>query len=198
MTALDVYALACLAGGPVRAVDTAVVTLLLDGRLRAEENGALGTAALRYGHPVEAAVLDAVGRRALRSIGTVRFRAAADERLTGLVAELAAAGLLRRVRRPSLLRRGQPGVVPTDAGRSALREARREADDRVPLRVALNGLGALPDQDLRRRVFELPPDPHRIGGGYLDLRRAQAEMESKGLIGEGGGANGIGGGGGGP
>src|SRR3954468_24782136 len=94
MTAEDVYALACLAGGPVRAVDTAVVTLLLDGRLRAVEAGALGTVALRYGHPVEAAVLDAVGRRALRSVGTVRFRATADERLTGLVAELAGAGLL--------------------------------------------------------------------------------------------------------
>jgi hypothetical protein len=165
MTAPDVYALACLAGGPVRAVDTAVVALLLDGRLRAEETGALGTVALRYGHPVEAAVLDAVGRRALRSIGTVRFRAGADERLSGLVAELAGAGLLRRVRRPSLLRRGRPGWTPTDAGRSALVEARRDAAGPVPLRVALDGLDALPDQDLRRRVFELPPDPHRVGGG---------------------------------
>src|SRR4051794_10687992 len=153
MSALDVYALACLADGPVRAVDTAVVTLLLDGRLRAEPTGALGTAALRYDHPVEAAVLDAVGRRALRSIGTVRFRAAADDRLTGLVAELAVSGLLRRVRRPPLLRRGRPGWVLTDAGRSALREARRAGDDRVPARVALDGLDALPDQDLRRRVF---------------------------------------------
>jgi hypothetical protein len=198
MSALDVYALACLADGPVRAVDTAVVTLLLDGRLRAEPTGALGTAALRYDHPVEAAVLDAVGRRALRSIGTVRFRAAADDRLTGLVAELAVSGLLRRVRRPPLLRRGRPGWVLTDAGRSALREARRAGDDRVPARVALDGLDALPDQDLRRRVFDLPPDPRRIGGGYLDLRRAQAEMEGKGLIGEGGGGNWMGGGGGGP
>ena len=60
MSTADLYALACLAGGPERAVDTAVVTLLLDGRLRAEETGALGTMALRYGHPVEAAVLDAV------------------------------------------------------------------------------------------------------------------------------------------
>ena len=81
---------------------------------RAEETGALGTVALRDGHPVAAAVLDAVGRRALRSIGTVRFRATADERLTGLVAELAAAGLLRRAH----LRRTW---LPTDAGRTVLR-----------------------------------------------------------------------------
>ena len=94
--------------------------------------------------------------------------------------------------------RGQPAWVPTGAGHSALREARLDVYGRVPLRVALDGLDALPDQDLRRRVFELPPDPHRIGGGYLDLRRAQAEMEGKGLIGDGGGGNWMGGGGGGP
>src|SRR4051812_40717950 len=196
MTALDVYGLACLAGGPVRAVDTAVVTLLEDGRLRAEETGELSTVTLRYTHPVEAAVLDAVGRRARRSVGTVRHRAGADDRLAGMVAELAAAGLLRRTRRPVPLLRGRSPWCPTEQGRQVLREARLRAGGGIPLRVALDGLDALPDQQLRVRVFEPPRDPHRIGGGYLDLGRAQARLEGEGWprdFGAGGGGTGGGG-----
>jgi hypothetical protein len=198
MSAPDLYELACLAGGPVRAVDTAVVALLEDGRLASGDVGELWTASLRYTHPVEAAVLDAVGRRARRSVGTVRHRATADDRLTGLVAGLAADGLLRRRRRPPLTRGTGPAWAATDEGRQALRDARLRSDGGTPLRVALDGLDALPDQQLRARVFEVPRPPRRIGAGYLDLGRAQAEMEAKGLIGDGGGANGIGGGGGGP
>src|SRR4051794_24522108 len=182
MTAPDVYALACLACGPVRAVDVAVVALLEGGRLAAGDGGELWTVSLRYEHPVEAAVLDAVGRRARRSIGTVRHRATADERLTGLVAELAAAGLLRRRRRPALVRGDRHAWTPTDTGRRALGDARLRRDGGTPLRVALDGLDALPDQQLRARVFERPRPPRRIGAGYLDLGRAQAQMEGKGWV----------------
>jgi hypothetical protein len=182
MTAPDVYALACLAGGPVRAVDAAVLALLEDGRLAAGDAGELWTVSLRYAHPVEAAVLDAVGRRARRSIGTVRHRATSDERLTGLVAELSTAGLLRRRRRLALVRGDGPAWTSTDAGRQALRDARLRSDGGTPLRVALDGLDALPDQALRTRVFEVPRPPRRIGAGYLDLGRAQAQTEGKGWV----------------
>src|SRR4051794_31724746 len=135
MTAFHVYELACLAGGPVRAVDTAVVTLLGDGRLTAVETGELVTVTLRYTHPVESAVLDAVGRRAHRSIYTVRYRCAEDERLTGLVEELVAAGLLRRARRPVLPRRSGSAWSATGSGRQVLRQARGEIPVGTPQRV---------------------------------------------------------------
>ena len=196
MHAADPYAVACLAGGPVRAVDTAVVALLEAGRLTVAETGELSTAALRYAHPVEAAVLDAVGRRAQRSIHTVRYRCAADQRLTGLTQQLVAAGLLRRTRRPALPGRERSAWTPTDAGRQVLTEARRTAAG-PPMRVALDGLDALPDQQLRARVFDLPRAPRRIGGGHVELSRAQAELEGKGWTRDfgAGGGNGVGGGG---
>jgi hypothetical protein len=174
MEPIDVYAIACLAGGPVRAVDTAVVTLLAGGRLRVEETGELRTAALRYGHPLEAAVLDAVGGRARRSVHTVRYRCADDERLTGLVDGLVSAGLLRAGRVHRI----------TGSGRLVLRTARARAEDGEPWRVALGGLDALADQDLRRRVFDVPRPPHRIGHGYLDLDVALGRAEGRsGMVG---------------
>src|SRR3954447_10211698 len=120
----DVYAVACLADGPARAVDTPVVVLVAEGGLEVEQAGELSTAVLRYDHPIEAAVLDAVGRRARRSVGTVRYRCGQDERVTGLVEELASAGLLRR-RFPG---RPRSGWTPTRAGRERLAEARRRTD----------------------------------------------------------------------
>jgi hypothetical protein len=180
MTAADVYAVACLAGGPVRAVDTAVVALLDDGRLRVEETGELSTVALRYTSPVEAAVLDAVGRRARRSVHTVRFRCAGDDRLSALVDGLVGAGLLRGAR---------PGRSPraTGPGRLVLREARARARDSAPWRVALDGLDALPGQALRRRVFDVPRTPHRIGRGYLDLDVALGRADGRsGMVAVGG------------
>jgi len=181
----DVYAVGCLAGGPARAVDTAVVVLLADGRLRVEQTGELSTVVLRYGHPVEAAVLDAVGRRARRSVATVRYRCGQDERLTGLVEQLASTGLLRRSR---LWARGRSGWTPTVAGRRWLAEARRRADGGTALEVALRGPDALPDQALRALVFAPPRDPHRVGGGYLDISTAGSR------IGENGWAHGADGG----
>jgi hypothetical protein len=177
MDPADLYALACLAGGPGRAVDTAVVVLLADGRLQVSESGELSTAVLRYGHPVEAAVLDAVGRRARRSVETVRYRCGQDERLAGLVEQQASAGLLRRRRLP-----GRDRWTTTDAGRQRLAEARVRTDGGPPLRLALDGLDALPDQRLRIRVFDPPSSPRRVGGGHLNPGMATDRIGENGWV----------------
>ena len=177
MDLTDVYAVGCVAGGPDRAVDTAVAVMLTDGRLRAERTGELSTALLRYSHPVEAAVLDAIGRRARRSVATVRYRCGQDERLTGLVAQLASTGLLRRNR---LTGRGRSGWTPTGAGRKWLAEARQRRDGDTALQIALDGLDALPDQALRALVFTRPPVPRRVGAGYLNIDSAGSRIGENG------------------
>ncbi len=58
---LDVYEVAFLAGGAVRAVEAAVVALVESGRLRVRSPGELAVVSLVRRHPVEAAVLDAFG-----------------------------------------------------------------------------------------------------------------------------------------
>ncbi|MCW2633948.1 MAG: hypothetical protein JWQ99_315 [Blastococcus sp.] len=78
---LDIYDIAFLAGGPARVVDTAVVALLRTRRLRLQSPGHLVTADLSRRHPVEAAVLDAVGPTGHRSVDTIRRRVLDDERL---------------------------------------------------------------------------------------------------------------------
>jgi hypothetical protein len=176
----DPYALAFLAGGPMRAVDTAVVTLLEDGRLRATDTGELSTVRLRYAHPLEAAVLDAVGRRVRRSVHTVRFRCVADERVAAFADQLAEQGLVRRPRGLPVPRRQRTEWTTTAAGERLLREARTDPSGEIPLRVALDGLDALPDQQLRKRVFELPRGPRRTATGYLDLQPAIARMADGG------------------
>ena len=55
---LDVYDVAFLAGGVPRTVDTAIVGLVLGGRLRVHFPGQLASVHLSRRHPVEAAVLD--------------------------------------------------------------------------------------------------------------------------------------------
>jgi hypothetical protein len=174
--AADVCTVACLAGGLLRSVDTAIVALLEDGRLRVVDTGELETVALRYTHPVEAAVLDAVGRRVRRSAHTVRFRCAADERLTGFAEDLERTGLLRRPHRLPVPRHERPAWGPTAAGRLLLLRAATGEDGGAALRVALGGLDALPDQELRRRIFERPRAPGRTTTGYLDIQTAMARM----------------------
>ena len=70
---LDVYDIAYLAGGPARVVDTALVALVQTGRVRVHSPGRLATVDLARRHPVEAAVLDAIGpagtARSTRSSG---------------------------------------------------------------------------------------------------------------------------------
>jgi hypothetical protein len=148
----DVYDVACLAGGPERVVDTALVVLLVTGRVRAVSAGELQVVDPRRRHPVEAAVLDAVGGRGRRSIGTVRWRALTDERVTGIARRLRGEGLLGRFSRR------------TAAGRRALERA-RAADVGPVLHVALDGRERLTDPELRAAVSEPPPRPVLPGGG---------------------------------
>src|SRR5918997_478829 len=76
---LDLYDAAFLAGGPARVVDTALVALVRAGKLRIHSPGQLATADLTRRHPVEAAVLDAVGPTGHRSVDTIRWRLADAE-----------------------------------------------------------------------------------------------------------------------
>jgi hypothetical protein len=125
--------------------------------------------------------MDAVGTRGHRSVDTVRWRLADDERIAGLGRSLAAAGLLRR---PLLRRRGGIPWSVTRSGREALRRApeQRSADPALDgsgaLRVARHGRSALPDMALRAQIFErlLPPVPR---DGIARRLRAAADADPR-------------------
>ncbi|MEX5717226.1 TIGR04222 domain-containing membrane protein [Geodermatophilus maliterrae] len=150
----DVYDVAFLAGGPHRVVDTALVALASTGRVRAVAPGELQVVDPRRRHPVEAAVLDAVGGRGRRSVDTVHWRALADRRVTGIGRRLHDAGLLGRV------------LGPTAAGRRLLRELRCAVGAGDPVRrVALDGREQVTDPALHAAVFEPPRHPVLPGAG---------------------------------
>ncbi|UOY01088.1 TIGR04222 domain-containing membrane protein [Blastococcus sp. PRF04-17] len=158
---LDVYETAFLAGGPDRVVDTAVVVLVESGRVRVHSPGELASVDATRRHPVEAAVLDAVGTRGHRSVDTIRWRLSGDDRITCLAARLVAAGLLRR--QPL---RGRGKWCATRAGRDLLRQ--RPATDPAldggsAIEVALRGRAAMADAGLRAAIFERPPLPQPSG-----------------------------------
>ena len=114
-TDYDVYEVAFLAGGPRRAVDTAVVALVESGRVRVTPlSGELSIVEHRRRHSLEAAVLDAVGRPGQCSIDTLRWRLESDERLLSLGQRLERDGL--RV----------PGRVPLVAPHAPLAAARAD------------------------------------------------------------------------
>jgi hypothetical protein len=161
MAQLDLYEFAFLADGPGRVVDTAVVVLVESGRLRVFSPGELAMVESFRGHPVEAAVLDAVGTRGRRSVDTIRWRLVDDDRINGLARPLAAAGL---VRHRSLRRRDQWRA--TKAGREVL--GRGPAVDRAldggsAALVALHGRAAMPDAAVRTAIFERPAPPQPSG-----------------------------------
>ena len=161
---LDVYELACLSGGADRVVDTALVALVESGRVRVTAPGELATVAQTSRHPVEAAVLDAVGPAGHRSVQTVRWRLTTDERILEVARHLRDAGLLGGSTGGPSPRRSRWRLVPTYAGRHLLHEL-RDAPPAEPLaggcsmRVALGGREAMPDQELCRRIFEQPAFP---------------------------------------
>jgi hypothetical protein len=132
-------------------------------------------------HPIEAAVMDAVGTHGHRSVDTVRWRLADDERLRDLGRSLASAGLLRRRLRLRLGRRNpdRSEWSPTAAGHAALRRAtgRPPADPALDggsaLPVALHGRHAMADADLRAAIFERPLPPVAPGGFGRRLRQAE-------------------------
>jgi hypothetical protein len=178
MTArLDIYDMAFLAGGRERVIDTAVVVLVEAGRLRVHSPGELAMIEAFRGHPVEAAVLDAVGTRGHRSVDTIRWRLVDDDRINGLAAPLAAAGLLRR--RPF---RGGGQWSATRAGREVL--SRGPASDRAldggsAVVVAVRGREAMTDTALRSAIFERPslPQPSAAEIGRR-VRQSRWEQES--------------------
>jgi hypothetical protein len=156
---LDLYDVAYLAGGPDRVVDTAIVALVRNGRIRVHSPGQLATVDLTRRHPVEAAVLDVVGPKGHRSVDTIRWRSRADERLLDVGRSLQRAGLLGRFGAVLPLTRGpRQKLAPTRAGRRVLEEySDRSLGDTEATRVALGGRSAMGDAKLRAAIFE-PPD----------------------------------------
>jgi hypothetical protein len=181
---LDLYDVAYLAGGPDRVVDTALVALVESGRIRVHAPGELAVAEPARRHPVEAAVMDAVGTHGHRSIDTVRWRLADDARLGELGRSLAGAGLLKR--RSGLGRRGSKASewTTTASGRDAL-DRLSERPPTLPtldggsaFQVALHGRESMPDADLRASIFEHPlPTVEPRARGAEERRRRQDVLD---------------------
>jgi hypothetical protein len=145
---LHLYDIAFLAGGPDRVVDTALVVLVCAGKVRIHSPGHLATADLVRRHPVEAAVLDAVGPTGHRSVDTVRWRLRDDDRLLDVGRRLREAGLLGRTGAALRILRGdRRALARTRAGSRTLRALREQSATGDPemLRVALGGRAAMTD-----------------------------------------------------
>jgi hypothetical protein len=171
----DVYEVAYLAGGPARVIDTAVVTLMRSGRVRVHAAGQLIVTDPTRGHPVEAAVLDAIGPTGHRTVDTVRWRLEADQRIGDLARRLQQEGLLRR-RGPLGVRRrdSAPGTV-NRAGRRLVARLRDQSvgTDEV-WRVALGGRAAMLDERLRAAIFEPPRVEHLSRAAMRAARKERA------------------------
>lgn len=180
--ALDVYDIAFLAGGPARVVDTAVVAMIRSGRLRLRSPGHLATAELSRRHPVEGAVLDAVGPMGHRSVDTIRWRVIEDDRLLDVGRRLRQAGLLGRLGALVRLVHGEhPALAPTHTGRLALRAfaVQPHSEDPEAVRVALGGPESMADQRLRREIFEPPTTaltPPRHGHRSRDIDHSDPQL----------------------
>ena len=170
---LDVYEIACLAGGRDRMVDAALVALVQSGRVRVHRPGQLATVSLERRHPVEAAVLDAVGPVGHRSIDTIRWRLADDERLREVA---------RRLRRDGWVARHLPVLSP--AGRRVLHRLSADPprDDVAPgtdaMRVALHGRPDWPRNDPRAEIFVTRKVRH-FAHGSRSASPAEAAAENQ-------------------
>jgi hypothetical protein len=179
---LDVYDIAFLAGGADRMVDTALVALVQSGRVRAHPSGRFATVGLTRRHPVEAAVLDAVGPTGHRSIDTIRWRLADDDRLRDVEDRLRHAGLLRG-RWP-----GRGRVLdrrpPTVAGRRILRQLAADppadavAAGTDAMSVALGGRERLADRAPNAAIFDAPRRLRLFRRGSRSARRDEAAAEA--------------------
>jgi hypothetical protein len=156
---LDIYDIAFLAGGADRTVETAIVALVLSGRLRVHSPGQLASVDLSRRHPVEAAVLDAVGPTGHRSVDTICWRLVEDDRLLDIGRRLHKAGLLGRLGAAvSVLHGDRRALAPTRAGHRVLRglgDGPSLGDPEV-VRVALGGRKAMTDAKQRAAIFERP------------------------------------------
>lgn len=182
---LDLYDIACLAGGPDRMVDTALIALVQSGRVRIHRPGQLATVDLSRRHPIEAAVLDAIGPTGHRSIDTIRWRVADDERPFDVVHRLQRGGLLGHVHRLVPHRSGgRSSPAATGEGRRVLRHLEAEPPvDRVApgtdaMLVALGGPEHLPDHALSKTIFEEARTASHFGRGSHSTSREEAAAEA--------------------
>lgn len=162
---VDAYDIAYLAGGADRVIDTAIVALVLVGRVKVRSAGELETVEVTRRHPVEAAVLDAVGPSGHRSVETIHWRLADDPRLLDLGRQLQSNGLVTRFGARGAMRREQAKVVRlTGEGRQTLADARelRSAIDDA-WRVAFDGRAAMQNAELRAAIFEPPRSERKEG-----------------------------------
>jgi uncharacterized membrane protein YgcG len=178
----DLYEIAYLAGGPRRVVETAVVALVENGRLRVDRaTGRLHVVDPHRRHPVEAVVLDAVGPRG-RSVWGLVWRARSDPRLATVADGLARDGLLTRRGGVDARERSfwtLSGL--TRAGRAALRQVRQSPPSPPvtggdpALAVALAGPSAW-GAELHTAVFDPPPPylPTPPGQSVREVRRSRS------------------------
>jgi hypothetical protein len=173
---LDLYDIAFLAGGLPRVVETALVELVGTGRVRVHSPGELVVSDPRRRHPVEAAVLDAVGTPGHRSVDTIRWRLEHDERLHALGQRLLKAGLVHRLTWPRVARSGGRPPAHTRKGNDALavaaatRTADPSRDPTEALLVAVSGIGAMTDPGRRSAIFERPQTSLRPATGHRRSR----------------------------
>ena len=169
-THYDVYEVAFLAGGPRRAVDTAVVALVESGRLHVSPlSGELSVVRHRRWHSVEAAVLEVVGQPGEWSIETVRRRVESDERIRSLGDRLERDGLLASSASRARMRTRRWRLLSLTAeGRRTLRQLQtdpphdRVAGETSAMAVALGGTRRMTDRGARATVFE-PTRRQRAG-----------------------------------
>jgi hypothetical protein len=169
---LDVYDMAVLAGGLPRLVDTALVAMVESGRVHVEPSGEFRADETSSAHPVEAALLDAVGTRGHRSVDTIRWQVLHDRRLDQEFRHLTSDGLVRRALPSRLV--GKTHAHTTAAGRRALRQfaERPPADGGSAVLVALHGRDAMPGR-LHHEIFDrapvtLPPRSERRPSKVVD------------------------------
>ncbi|MFD2090233.1 TIGR04222 domain-containing membrane protein [Blastococcus deserti] len=198
---LDLYDIAYLAGGLARLVDSALVAMVEAGRVRVHAPGQLAVAEPARRHPVEAAVLDAVGTRGHRSVDVILWRLRDDTRILAVGRRLVAEGLVSRW--GTVLRRANRAPVPTTAGRRVLRSVLASpptdpawAGGRAVL-VALHGRNGVDDALLRASLFEAFPVPTAKERAVGLRRRLDAARSDPFFAGRGGGTDAGGGGGGG-
>lgn len=193
---LDVYDAAVLAGGLPRLVDTALVAMVESGRIRVEPSGEFRADATSSAHPVEAALLNAVGTRGHRSVDTIRWQVLHDARLDQQFQHLTADGLVRRALPSRLV--GKTHTHTTAAGRRALQAfGERPSTGGGAVEVALHGRAAMPDQRLRAEIFqprETVPVPRTPRRDYRRANHADAggALHRAGGIGAAGGVGMLG------
>jgi hypothetical protein len=179
MPDLDVYDIAYLAGGPARVVDTALVALAQSGRVRVNAPGRFAVVGLTRRHPVEAAVLDAIGAGGHRSVDTILWRLVDDERLLDVEDRLRQQGLIRR---GHWLGRHAPDrrlLVRTSAGRQALRRLSADPPAEAGAAVALRGRAGVDDRELSAAVFDGPRQFRPLHRGSRSRNRAEALAENR-------------------